>query len=37
MCHICLRSHTRQPALFSGDTPFNAGAGNCYNGGDPER
>ncbi len=34
LCHICLRSHTDQPALFSGDTLFNAGAGNCYNGGD---
>ena len=34
-CHICLRSHTDQPALFSGDTLFNAGAGNCHNGGDP--
>jgi hydroxyacylglutathione hydrolase len=33
-CHICLRSHTDQPALFSGDTLFNAGAGNCHNGGD---
>ena len=36
MCHICLRSHTDQPALFSGDTLFNAGAGNCHNGGNPE-
>ena len=35
MCHICLRSHTDQPVLFSGDTLFNAGAGNCHNGGDP--
>ena len=35
MCHICLRSHTDEPALFSGDTLFNAGAGNCHNGGDP--
>lgn len=35
MCHICLRSHTDQPALFSGDTLFNAGAGNCHFGGDP--
>ena len=34
MCHICLRSHTEQPALFSGDTLFNAGAGNTHNGGD---
>lgn len=33
MCHICLRSHTDRPALFSGDTLFNAGAGNCHNGG----
>ncbi len=33
-CHICLRSHGDQPALFSGDTLFNAGAGNCHNGGD---
>ncbi len=33
LCHICLRSHTDQPALFSGDTLFNAGAGNCHNGG----
>ena len=36
MCHICLRSHTEQPALFSGDTLFNAGAGNCHNGGNVE-
>ncbi|MDH4047024.1 MAG: hydroxyacylglutathione hydrolase [Gammaproteobacteria bacterium] len=36
MCHICLLSHTNQPALFSGDTLFNAGAGNCHNGGHPE-
>lgn len=35
MCHICLLSHTEQPALFSGDTLFNAGAGNCHNGGHP--
>ena len=35
MCHICLRAHTDQPALFSGDTMFNAGAGNCHNGGHP--
>jgi hydroxyacylglutathione hydrolase len=35
MCHICLRAHAEQPALFSGDTLFNAGAGNCHNGGDP--
>lgn len=35
MCHICLRSHTDKPALFCGDTLFNAGAGNCHNGGHP--
>ena len=35
MCHICLRSHTEEPALFCGDTLFNAGAGNCHNGGHP--
>jgi hydroxyacylglutathione hydrolase len=35
MCHICLKSHTEQPALFSGDTLFNAGAGNCHHGGHP--
>ncbi|MEP7157584.1 MAG: hydroxyacylglutathione hydrolase [Betaproteobacteria bacterium] len=34
MCHICLRSHTDRPALFSGDTLFNAGAGNVHFGGD---
>jgi len=34
LCHICLKSHTDRPALFSGDTLFNAGAGNCHNGGD---
>ena len=31
----CARTPT-QPALFSGDTLFNAGAGNCHNGGNPE-
>ena len=35
MAHICLLSHTDRPALFSGDTLFNAGAGNCHNGGHP--
>ncbi|TXL74494.1 hydroxyacylglutathione hydrolase [Vineibacter terrae] len=35
MCHICLRSHGDHPALFCGDTLFNAGAGNCHNGGHP--
>jgi hydroxyacylglutathione hydrolase len=36
MTHICLLSHTDVPALFSGDTLFNAGAGNCHNGGHPD-
>ncbi len=36
MTHICLLSRTDQPALFSGDTMFNAGAGNCHNGGHPD-
>lgn len=35
MSHICLLSRTDQPSLFSGDTLFNAGAGNCHNGGHP--
>jgi hydroxyacylglutathione hydrolase len=36
MSHICLLAHAPKPALFSGDTLFNAGAGNCHNGGNPE-
>jgi hydroxyacylglutathione hydrolase len=36
MTHVCVLSHTEKPALFSGDTLFNAGAGNCHNGGHPE-
>jgi hydroxyacylglutathione hydrolase len=36
MSHVCLLSRTETPALFSGDTLFNAGAGNCHNGGHPE-
>jgi hydroxyacylglutathione hydrolase len=35
MSHMCLFAHAPSPALFSGDTLFNAGAGNCHNGGDP--
>ena len=35
MSHICLLSHSEVPALFCGDTLFNAGAGNCHNGGHP--
>ena len=37
LSHICLLAHTDSPALFCGDTLFNAGAGNCHNGGDPGR
>ena len=36
MSHVCLLSHSSTPALFCGDTLFNAGAGNCHNGGHPE-
>ena len=36
MSHICLLAHSDEPALFSGDTLFNAGAGNCHNGGHPD-
>ncbi|MCZ6459378.1 MAG: hydroxyacylglutathione hydrolase, partial [Gammaproteobacteria bacterium] len=32
----CLLSQTDTPGLFSGDTLFNAGAGNCHGGGHPE-
>lgn len=35
MSHVCLRAHGDTPALFCGDTLFNAGAGNCHNGGHP--
>ncbi|HEX4024721.1 MAG TPA: hydroxyacylglutathione hydrolase [Steroidobacteraceae bacterium] len=37
--HICLYAPAdagEPPALFSGDTLFNAGAGNCRHGGDPQ-
>ena len=33
---MCVLSHGDSPALFCGDTLFNAGAGNCFNGGNPE-
>lgn len=33
MCHICLCAHGERKAIFSGDTLFNAGAGNVHNGG----
>jgi hydroxyacylglutathione hydrolase len=36
MSHICLLSHADQPALFCGDTLFNAGAGHCKGGGHPD-
>lgn len=35
MSHVCVLAHGDQPALFCGDTLFNAGAGNCHNGGHP--
>ena len=35
MTHVCLLSQTDEPGLFSGDTLFNAGAGNCHGGGHP--
>jgi len=35
MSHVCLLSHSNTPALFCGDTLFNAGAGNCHSGGHP--
>ncbi len=35
MSHVCLLSHGERPALFCGDTLFNAGAGNCHGGGHP--
>ncbi len=36
MTHVCLLAHGEAPALFCGDTLFNAGAGNCHHGGSPE-
>ncbi|HEY1726088.1 MAG TPA: hydroxyacylglutathione hydrolase C-terminal domain-containing protein [Steroidobacteraceae bacterium] len=35
--HLCLYAEgaAQSPVLFSGDTLFNAGAGNCIHGGDP--
>ncbi len=35
MSHVCLLAHSERPALFCGDTLFNAGAGNCHGGGHP--
>jgi hydroxyacylglutathione hydrolase len=37
MSHVCMLSHTDTPALFCGDTLFNAGAGNCHHGGHPNQ
>lgn len=37
MGHICLLSAYGRPKLFSGDTLFNAGVGNCHFGGHPEK
>jgi hydroxyacylglutathione hydrolase len=36
LAHICLLAHADAPALFSGDTLFNAGAGNCHSTGRPD-
>ncbi len=36
LSHVCLLTRTDAPALFCGDTLFNAGAGNCHNGGHPK-
>jgi hydroxyacylglutathione hydrolase len=35
MSHVCVLAHGATRALFCGDTLFNAGAGNCHNGGHP--
>jgi len=36
LAHICALGDGERPALFSGDTLFNAGVGNCHHGGAPE-
>lgn len=38
MAHLCLlaQENDKPVALICGDTLFNAGVGNCHNGGDPE-
>ena len=36
LAHVCLYARGDVPALFCGDTLFNAGAGNCQHGGHPE-
>tara|TARA_S200000501_G_scaffold324916_1_gene322443 strand:+ start:675 stop:1463 length:789 start_codon:yes stop_codon:yes gene_type:complete len=35
MSHVCLLARGNQNSLFCGDTLFNAGVGNCHNGGNP--
>ena len=35
LSHVCLLIRGNEEVLFSGDTLFNAGVGNCHNGGDP--
>ena len=35
MAHVCLLVRGEEDALFCGDTLFNAGVGNCHNGGNP--
>ncbi len=38
-CHTCfyvMEEADQAPALFCGDTLFNAGVGNCHNGGNPQ-
>jgi hydroxyacylglutathione hydrolase len=35
LTHICVLADAEEPAIFSGDTLFNAGVGNCHNGGEP--
>ncbi|MBW0434697.1 MBL fold metallo-hydrolase [Leptospira yasudae] len=37
-CHVCLLlvENQKPKAIFTGDTLFNAGVGNCFRGGDPE-
>ncbi len=37
-CHLCLllKKRGKPVAIFTGDTLFNGGVGNCHNGGDPE-
>jgi len=37
MAPLCLLARDHPPALFCGDTLFNAGAGNCHNGGHPQQ